>query len=419
MPFGQPIGVGFVILFVVAGAIVLLVAHAASGSFLSILPTQGTLAGGAKVVSDASAIGGSAVRFGAGTASPTPTPTPGSGGSRDPLIQPFSSTSIWNMPIGSGAVYVPAGLTADPEGNVWAPMPQIDDEQIVMTPTAPLTSIMYNGSGWSGASRCASQGSELAKVPIPTGFVIPNNGANNSAAFLEADGRTVLQSQPFTRCTAGGIATSLLTFPTVDLYGDGISGSHGGSRLSALGGSIRLGELRPGQQGPRHALKVNVDSPYELYKCTTQSSCYRWPALTSDSGSVGNYGSANNNQNTAMKMGALLALPPSVNVNAIGLESVPGKEIAWTLQNYGAYIVDSTGGAAFSLEAEQGPSGTLRNQFQSDYGMPLEQRVNSNTPWSRDLQRLRPLLQVVNNNSASSVGGGGTPRQPLAPPIAP
>ena len=25
---------------------------------------------------------------------------------RDPLVQPFTSTSIWNMPIGSGAVYV-------------------------------------------------------------------------------------------------------------------------------------------------------------------------------------------------------------------------------------------------------------------------------------------------------------------------
>jgi hypothetical protein len=39
------------------------------------------------------------------------------------------------------------------------------------------------------------------------------------------------------------------------------------------------------------------------------------------------------------------------------------------------------------------------------------------SPWARDLQRIRPLLHVVDNNSATSIGGGGTPRQPLAPPF--
>jgi len=28
-------------------------------------------------------------------------------------------------------------------------------------------------------------------------------------------------------------------------------------------------------------------------------------------------------------------------------------------------------------------------------------------------------VYVVNNNSATSIGGGGTPRQPLAPPFGP
>lgn len=370
---------------------------------------KGNLAGTTRVVGDSAASGGLAVAFGSATPSNT----------RNPLQQPFSSNSIWNMPIGSNAQYVPAGLTSDPENDAWAPMPQIDDEYIIMTPTAPLTPIMYNGAGWSGNNRCTSGGRQLTQAPIPSNFVVPNNGANNSAAILSADGRTIIQSQPFTRCTAGSFATSLLTFANVDLYGTGITGSHGGSGLSALGGDIRVGELRPGQQGPRHALKVNVDSPYDLYKCTTIGQCYRWPAVAADSGAVGDYGSADNNQNTAMKMGALLALPASVNINSIGLESEPGKEIAWTLQNYGAYIVDSTGGAAFAIEAENGPSGSLRAQFQGDYGIPFEERVNDNTPWSRDLQRLLPLLNVVNNNSSASIGGGGTPRQPLAPAISP
>jgi hypothetical protein len=49
----------------------------------------------------------------------------------------------------------------------------------------------------------------------------------------------------------------------------------------------------------------------------------------------------------------------------------------------------------------------------------MEQKVANNTAWVRDIQRLAKALYVVSNNSATSIGGGGTPRQPLAPAIAP
>jgi|GEM_PF-506743 len=355
----------------------------------------------------------------ASTSSPTNTFTIDTTVARDPLKQPFSSDSIWNMPIGSDAQYVAANLPSDPGGDPWSPMPQIDDEPIILTPTAPLVAIKHSNAGWSGANRCTGDSQQLAMVPIPSTYTIGHSSDNNSAAILMPDGRTILQSQPFTRCTAGGEATSLLTFPTVDLYGPGITGSHGGSNLSALGGSIRLGELRPGQQGMKHAIKVNVNSTHDLYHCTVAANCFRWPATTADGDAVGNYGTDGNNQNSAMKMGALLAIPASVDIDSLGLESVPGKQLAWTMQNYGAYIADSTGGPAFAIEAETGPDGSLRSQFQADYSMPFEQRVNDNTAWSRDLQRLVVALNVVNNNSPTSIGGGGTPRQPLAPPIAP
>jgi hypothetical protein len=357
----------------------------------------------------AGASGGASVKFIAGSST----------GARDPLKQPFSSDSIWNMPIGSGAQYVAANLDGTPGPDKWTPMPQIDDEPIILKPTAPLVSLMTSSVAWSGGNRCGATGGQLAMIPVPANYTIGNSGDNNSAAILMPDGRTILQAQPFTRCTAGGIATSLLTFPNEDLYGQGLSGSHGGSYLSALGGSIRVGELRPGQQGMKHAIKVNVDSPNALYHCTTKAQCFRWPATTADSGAVGDYGAQSNNQNSAMKMGALLAIPASANINSLGLESEPGKQLAWTLQNYGAYIVDSTGGPAFALDAETGPDGSLRTQFQTDYGYPFEQRINDNTTWSRDMSRLIEALQVINNNSADSVGGGGTPRQPLAPAIAP
>ncbi|MDB5762060.1 MAG: hypothetical protein JWQ21_1055, partial [Herminiimonas sp.] len=312
-----------------------------------------------------------------------------------------------------------ANLSGNPGGNIWAGMPGIDDEKITLRPTAPMTAINASNAAWTGRNRCSATGGLLVSVPMPSNYVVPNNTENSSAAFLMPDGRTIIQTQPLARCTSGGPATSLVKFAGVDLYGAGITGAHGGSGLSAIGGSIRVGELRPGQTGPRHAIKVNVYAKEALYRCSTRAACYRWPAVTSDSYAVGFYGTATNNGNSAMKMGALLAIPASRDLSTLGLETAPAKQLAWTLQNYGAYIVDDTYAPGFALNVEDGPDGSMRTQFKADWGFELAQKVQGNTAWVRDMQKLAKALQVVNNNSASSIGGGGTPRQPLAPAIAP
>lgn len=338
-------------------------------------------------------------------------------GARDPLKQPFSTGSIWNMPIGSGAVYLPANLPTNPGKNIWAKMPGIDDEHIVLKPTSPLTKINVSNAAWTGRNRCAATGGQLLQVPMPSNYIVPNSTSNSSSSFLLADGRSIVQTQPLARCTAGGPGTALVKFATVDLYGPGITGAHGGSGLSAIGGSIRVGELRPGSTGPRHVLKVAVYAKESLYRCSTRSNCFRWPAVTSDSYAVGNYGVNNPNSHPSMKMGSLLAIPPSTNLNALGLETIPARQLAWTLQNYGAYIVDDTYAPGFFLNAEVGPDGSVPAQFKADYGFEMEQKVQGNTPWMRDIQRLAKALHVVTNNSPTSIGGGGTPRQPLAPQI--
>lgn len=356
-----------------------------------------------------------------------------SAGTRDPLKWPFAPYSIWNMPIGSGAVYVPANLPAredDPNDNktpAQAGAPGIDWERIVLKPTAPMTDIAYSNAGWRKVNgvqvdRCnattdpdPSKSRLPTQVPIPANYVQPSDNGNDGATFLMPDGRTLVQTQPFARCTAGGPATSLLKFSTnEDLYGEGRTGAHGGSKLSSLGGSIRMGELRPGQQGMRHALKVALFKQMDYYNCALTSECYRWPASTADSGAVNDYGSTTNNPNRAMKMGALLAIPPSVDIDSLGL-SDPGRQLAWTLQNYGAYIVDSYGGPVFGLDAESGPDGDKGAEFFSDYGFHITTYAGSGSPWTNDLQKIIPLLAVVDNNSPTSIGGGGTPRQPIAP----
>jgi len=346
------------------------------------------------------------------------------------------------MPIGSGAIYVPANLPAredDPNDSktaAQAGVPGADWERIVLKPTAPKTTINYSSAGWkkdaNGAQvdRCPSTTDPnpsqshlpVTDVPIPSDFLVPSDNGNDGAVFLMDNGHTLIQTQPFARCTAGQPGTSLLAFPNEELFGDGRTGAHGGSKLSSLGGSIRMGELRPGQQGMHHALKVALFKQMAYYNCSLTSECYRWPASTADGGAVSNYGSiidprnTTRTQNRAMKMGALLALPPSVDINTLGL-SEPGKQLAWTLQNYGAYIVDSYGGPVFGLDAESGPDGDKGVEFYSDYGFHITTYAGSGSAWTNDLQKIIPLLAVVDNNSPTSIGGGGTPRQPIAPPF--
>jgi hypothetical protein len=352
------------------------------------------------------------------TAPPTTTTTSTPPGGRDPLRQPFASTSIWNMPLGSGAVYVPANLPSIPGNDTTSRVPQIDDEPIVLSPSSPLTQVLASNGGWGG-NRCKTQRTVLATVPIPAGYVLPSDNRNQSASFLAADGRTVVSTQPLARCTAGGPATSYVRYPDQDIYGPGIQGAHGGSGMSGLGGSIRVGELRPGDQGPRHVLKMNLYARAELATCATQSQCFRWPAVKADGYAVGWYGAATGNTNAAMRMGSLLAIPPSVDLASLGLQTDPGRQIAWTLQNYGAYVVDDTYGPSFALEAENGPAGNVRTQFRADYGQDFEVFASAPNAWSRDLQRIRTVLAAVDNNGPSTIGGGGTPRQPLLPELTP
>ena len=107
---------------------------------------------------------------------------------------------------------------------------------------------------------------------------------NNAMGILMPDNRTLVQTQPAYRCTPGGPLLSMYHrgravchwpgefaiprgsgwhaggpefFPwEIDILGDGALGAHGGSGLSAVGGTIRSGELAPGAGPIRHALKV-------------------------------------------------------------------------------------------------------------------------------------------------------------------
>jgi len=203
-------------------------------------------------------------------------------GTRNPLKWPFAQNSIWNMPIGSKAVYVHAGIEKATQAGM-----TIDEDYIVMTPESPLIDIYENYAGWDrNKSRCEIQGKLIFSAPIPKSFVVspttwdgltPNAGL----AVLMPDKKTIRQTQPFAFCDSTKGATSQYVFSNQDIYGHGMYGAHGGSGLSAIGGTLRVGELSPTSGAIRHALKVNLFGRKNFYY-DSKTKGYRWPAITAD-----------------------------------------------------------------------------------------------------------------------------------------
>jgi len=239
---------------------------------------------------------------------------------RDPLLHPFAHTSIWNMPIGSDAKYVHAHL--EPANGM-----TIDEDYIVMTPDAPLVDVYRNNAGWDRQkSRCLKEGELLFSVPIPeTWMVTPETWdgltPNAGLAVLLPDRRTILQTQPFAKCELTE-ATSRYKFQNVDLYGDGMYGAHGGSGLSAIGGTLRAHELTPTSGNIKHALKVNVFARKNIYY-DEETKGYRWPARTADNYAAKEYYKDRSYEVVqACRMCALLAIPPSITIESLRLEIV-------------------------------------------------------------------------------------------------
>jgi len=325
--------------------------------------------------------------------------------SRNMLTWPFSSDSIWNMPIGSAAVYQATGLSAATEifGDV--------DFFIQLRASDPLTALYTDENVWSGP-RCSSTQPTGISLNIPSSLIVPDavgsNTPNNSAAFLKPDGHTLEQVNALARCTASGrvygVPSEQNGGAVEDLFGSGITGGHAGSNLSSVGGTIRLGELT-GSAPIHHALKVDVDGRYLFH--SAQNPGFRWPANTSDACAPSCY----TGTLPGMVLGALLAIPPTATEQTLGLTTPAGRKLFHALQDYGAYIVDNSDDVSYNLAVENG----VKSEFRTAFGFDFD--TSSASPWLSDIKALFANLRLVANNSPSSVGGGGTPRASLAVPV--
>lgn len=323
---------------------------------------------------------------------------------RDPWFWPFAQDSIWNLPLGSNAEYVPAGI--GPASAIAA-----DVDLLFRVPEGSPERPIYDPASWR--RRClgtnVADPTRRKTLPIPDDWIIPDatrtETPNNASAFLLPDGRTLVQINPLARCRAQGPVYGWVT-EDVDLYGSGIPGGHGGSGLSSIGGTIRLGELTDSDP-ILHALKVNLWAErYLYYNEEDETPGYRWPARTADSYAQEVYGGTN----PALKMGSLLALPPWLNEADLQLETEIASKLFHTLQTYGAYVVDDSYSDAHYVAIEAG----VDDEVLSKYGYSFDQSTDA---LKNDLNKLFQAFYVVNNNAPDAIGGGGEPRAPLAPPL--
>jgi hypothetical protein len=349
-------------------------------------------------------------------------------GLRNKYRWPFASDSIWNLPIGSAAAYVPAGI-----GVATAAGMTVDEDVIVQRPTAPLKPVVQNDAGWDQAkTRCGSlQAGRLVypdPVPVPADFSTDpgylGSTPNMSAAILMPDGQTIRQTQPFHVCGPGGTLTSQYRFPDENIAsGAGIAGAHGASGMSSIGGTVRVGELLPGGT-IRHALKINLYGRRNYYYDRRDAfPGYRWPARSAD-GYAGEASSAcaYGGSVPALRIGALVALRPEFPVETLLTE--PARILARAFRDYGAYVVDDTCWDVYGLTTEWGPDGRVVDEFRAAWGFPIETSARATCTdasreclWAQDMARVFTSLQVVDDNAPGNVGGAGTRRAAPAPAV--
>ncbi|MDD5673483.1 MAG: fibronectin type III domain-containing protein [Chitinivibrionales bacterium] len=351
---------------------------------------------------------------------------------RDPLLQPFSAHSPWNMPVGSLARYdsipgisaysgsmnyasafttgIYAAATSDRQAKLYihdpgslegalangsvknAGNPDSTEQRLraESTPTEsyaanPYSTIVASPPGqrtWPTNIRTITAG-WTNTIYVPAGAA-PSADPDGHLAIYQPGG-LVLECYGAVVCGNGDVVAGMAGFS--DPLGDGTGYDNGrcASMLPNYAGKIRKGEITNGVIP--HALSCNISRL--LLKKAIQ-----WPAFAFD---------MNDNYSGILPMGCLLAIPPNVNINTLAL-SAQGKIVAKAAQDYGIYAVD------------RGGDGGLGIYIALDAGDALDPAY-SETQRAYDAIAIVHALKWIANNGPDSIGGGGIPRAPLAQPL--
>lgn len=287
--------------------------------------------------------------------------------------QPFRADSIWNMPIGTQVIFEAAGDPAT--ASLLSATPAINDTlngygfyTNVARPTDPICTGTYIGSDGQP---------KVFMHRIPHDPVI---SAGSDGSMVVVDGRWLYNYWKTTKVDDVNFNAEFIT--RTDLLGTGRNAGTRAARFPTAGGLIRAHEIA--KNYIPHALCISI--PPESLKRG-----FEWPAAAEDAAKVIYSGE--------MPMGSFLAIPPTVNLDTLGL-TPEGYALAECCQNYGMYVGDASGSAAISVDGEAAVA--MR---------PALERMRGD--WTA---KIFPLLRRV-TNVGTTAGGPGPRRVPPSGPV--
>lgn len=364
-----------------------------------------------------------AAAFSRGKSLGPPPPPPGP---RTALAWPGSVGAYPNISQGTGAQYDLHVLAARTGNNAFKPQ----EIPMGMDATQPVTGV-YQNSGQQG-NRCADGPNGhvlLGSVPFDQNLVVPSETTNYPPAFIGADGVSRFEGGNFGHCAKGGTPYAGHFGNRGSIIDDAVGGGSGGSGLSTLYGTIRWGELTHGTAGERitmggktfalvrHTVRVDLS----VQDLSPAGSGWRWPANKADNG----YQTSYKGRIASLVNGSCLVLPQTIDLESFiaGLRTVAGAQFAWIFYNYGGYVANTQNGLLMAIATEWSTAGRVgapitspnQGEFYNLYGYPMV--ASPSSAYGSDMNAITTNLAVIKNNAVGSIGGGGTPLQPPAPPF--
>ncbi len=311
-------------------------------------------------------------------------------GTRDPSQIPFDSTSVFNLPLGSGAKWqynaqlAGAGIFVNRVGNY--------NQNIYSSRASdPLVTVTVNGT-WGSPAR-------TYRLHIPRGAV-PSGPfpGDNPIAIDDTSTHTWYSFGQFA-WKSSKTATAAAGSAEPD-YGSGIE--FGNSNWTGGVGTLRQSDLEAG--AINHMLRIVLD--FGMLKSWSPTSTkvlapYAWPQTEEDGFALS--GNGNPRYTGTVPYGVTIGIPANA-VEPDAIKADRGADMLWrALREHGAMVRDS--GLCPNLVVLQ-----------------TDQDVSPADPLLKGMEQhgheIMSQARILINQGPASVNGGGTPIVPLIPPLA-
>ncbi|MGV1864519.1 MULTISPECIES: hypothetical protein [unclassified Rhizobium] len=346
---------------------------------------------------------------------------------RNPQNYPFSTGSIWNVPLASGAVYQSAAVgnetasirDGDPVSDGGLPNAfqsvAVNSMRVYRAKsTDPIATWTYQGRPqylpWpypDDPGTYYGGGTFQMRTPVD----LEAFSVDGWAILIDESGRYFYETfyPTITHAPDGTMTVACRFVARNDLYDTGFPndpttpGRHDGIRAigaSLMGGLVRTDEIAAGRIP--HGIAM-VISGYQAKAAATQAEQVVWPAYHPDNGSVAGY-------KGVIPMGSLFAIPWNVDLDTLGLTTPEGKMLARAYQEFGGYAVDTStgsgGGTFFVASLEVGMPSAVVTALQADKAAI----INALCLVSNNASTAQAAATAGGLPAPIPVGGGGTPR---------